>query len=60
MKKYVLTLDLKNDLALIAEYKEWHQQVWAEIKTSIKDSGIESMNIYCLGNRLCMIMEVQD
>jgi len=60
MKRYVLTLDLKDDAALIEEYKAWHQKVWPEIKSSIKNAGVESMNIYCLGNRLCMIMEVEE
>lgn len=60
MKRYILTLDLKDDLALIEGYKARHQNVWPEIKASIKDSGVESMNIYALGNRLCMIMEVSD
>lgn len=60
MKRHVLTLDLKDDPALIEAYKTWHQNVWPEVKSSIIDSGVESMNIYCLGNRLCMVMEVAD
>jgi L-rhamnose mutarotase len=58
MKRYCLALDLKNDPALIAEYEAYHQKVWPEILKSIKDSGIESMEIYRAGNRLFMIMEV--
>ncbi len=60
MKRYVLTLDLKDEAALIEEYKAIHRNVWPEIKASIKNSGVESMDIFCLGNRLCMIMEVSD
>ena len=41
-RRYCLTLDLKNDPALIAEYKRYHQNIWPEITKSIKDSGIES------------------
>jgi L-rhamnose mutarotase len=40
MKRYCLTLDLKEDLALIAEYEKYHQEVWPEIIKSIKNSGI--------------------
>jgi L-rhamnose mutarotase len=58
MKRYCLTLDLKNDPALIAEYEEYHRDVWPEIKASILDSGITQMEIYRFGNRLFMIMEV--
>ncbi|MGA7753920.1 MAG: L-rhamnose mutarotase [Candidatus Sulfotelmatobacter sp.] len=57
-RRYCLTLDLKNDPDLIAEYKSYHEQVWPEIVRSIRDSGIEDMEIYLLGTRMCMIMEV--
>jgi len=60
MRRFILTLDLKDDAALIAEYDARHKKVWPEIKTSIKESGVEAMNIYRLGNRLCMLMEVSD
>jgi L-rhamnose mutarotase len=57
MKRYCLACDLKDDAGLIADYEEWHRNVWPEIKKSITDAGIESMQIYRLGNRLFMIME---
>lgn len=56
-QKFYLALDLKDDANLIAEYKELHENVWPEIKKSIKDSGIEVLDIYCTGNRLFMIIE---
>lgn len=59
-RRYCLTLDLKNDPALIAEYKRYHENVWPEILESIRDSGIIDMEIYLLGTRMCMIMEVND
>lgn len=60
MKRYCLALDLVNDDQLIAEYEAWHKNVWPEILQSIKESGIEHMDIYRTGNRLFMIMEVND
>ncbi len=60
MKRYCLTLDLKNDPKLIAEYKRYHEKIWPEITRSIKDSGIEDMEIYLLGTRMFMIMEVNE
>jgi L-rhamnose mutarotase len=60
MKRYCLALDLKDDPALIAGYEDYHRNVWPEIEKSIKDSGIESMEIYRTGNRLFMIMETRD
>lgn len=60
MKRYCLALDLKNDPALIAEYEVYHRKIWPEIEKSIKDSGIDNMEIYRTGNRLFMIMETKD
>lgn len=60
MKRYCLALDLKDDPQLIREYEAYHQSVWPEILQSIKQSGITSMEIYRLGNRLFMIMETGD
>lgn len=60
MKRYCLTLDLKNNPGLILQYEKYHQAVWPEIINSIKEAGIEKMEIYRFGNRLCMIMEVNN
>ena len=60
MKTYCLALDLKDDVTLIDAYEKHHQQVWPEIISSIKNSGIDSMNIYRTGNRLFMIIQAMD
>jgi L-rhamnose mutarotase len=59
-RRFCLTLDLKDDPKLIAEYKRYHEKIWPEITRSIKDSGIEDMEIYLLGTRMFMIMEVNE
>ena len=59
-RRYCLALDLKNDPKLIAEYKKHHEKIWPEITQSIKQSGIEDLEIYLLGTRLFMIMEVKN
>jgi L-rhamnose mutarotase len=59
-KRYCLALDLKDDPLLIAEYKRYHEKIWPEITTSIKDAGIVDMEIYLLGTRMFMVMEVND
>ena len=59
-RRYCLTLDLQDDPELIAEYKRYHEKIWPEITQSIKDSGIEDMEIYLLGTRMFMIMEVNE
>jgi L-rhamnose mutarotase len=60
MNKYCLTLDLKDDPALIAEYEKHHTAIWPEIRKSITDSGITNMEIYRYDTRLFMIMETDE
>lgn len=59
-KRYCLTLDLKDDPKLIAEYRRYHEKIWPDITKSIRDAGIVDMEIYLLGTRMFMIMEVDD
>jgi len=58
IKRYCLTLDLKDDPQLIAEYRRYHEKIWPEISKSIHDAGIVDMELYLLGTRMFMIMEV--
>jgi len=60
--RHCLACDLHDDEKLIEEYKAYHAagKAWPEITQSIKDAGIEDMQIYLLGNRLFMIMDVND
>jgi L-rhamnose mutarotase len=57
-QRYCLTLDLQDDLELIAEYRRYHERIWPEITASIREAGVEDMEIYLFGTRLFMIMEV--
>lgn len=59
-QRHCLTLDLKSDPALIAEYKRHHENVWPEIKQSLCDAGILDMEIYLLGTRMFMIIETSE
>jgi len=59
-RRYCLTLDLKDDPALIAEYRRHHEKIWPEITSSIKDAGIVDMEIYLLGTRMFMVMEITE
>jgi L-rhamnose mutarotase len=53
-------VDLKNDPAAIASYDDYHKKVWPEILQSLSDSGILSMQIYRLMNRMFMIIETTE
>lgn len=60
LKRYCFALDLKPDPGLAAEYEEYHRQVWPGILKSIRDAGIERLEIYRVEYRLFMIMEVNE
>ena len=53
-------LDLVDSPALIAEYQAHHQRIWPEVAAHLRQHGILDMEIYRLGTRLFMVMEVSD
>lgn len=58
-KRYVQTMELKDDDALIKRYCEAHDKdhFWSEINEGIRAVGILEMEIYITGNRLVMIVD---
>ena len=60
MSRYVLTVDLRDDPAAIAAYRECHRQVWPEVLESLRRSGVSNMAIHIHGRRLVMILELYD
>jgi len=60
MPRYCLTLDLQDDPHKIAEYKRHHEKIWPEIRDSLYDAGVTDMEIYLLGTRMFMIMDVDN
>jgi len=59
-RRYCMALDLEDDPDLIAEYERHHEEIWPEITRSIRESGIQDMEIYRIGNRLFLVMEVSE
>ena len=61
-KRYVQTLDLRDDPDMIREYRKWHSKEfhWKEIRDGIRAVGILEMEIYILGTRLVMIVETPE
>ncbi|WP_158791595.1 L-rhamnose mutarotase [Granulicella sp. L60] len=60
MPRHCFALDLKDDENGIAAYKRYHEKIWPEIKQSLLDAGVAKMEIYLLGTRMFMIMDVVD
>jgi L-rhamnose mutarotase len=61
-RRFALALDLVDDAQLIQEYEDWHRpgRTPTPIIRSILDSGIENMEIYRAGNRMFMLIEVNE
>jgi L-rhamnose mutarotase len=59
MPRLCFALDLKDDATSISRYKEWHRPGGppAAITRSIREAGIDDLQIFLSGNRLFMIME---
>ncbi|MBR1732179.1 MAG: L-rhamnose mutarotase [Alloprevotella sp.] len=59
-KRYCQTLDLQDEPDLIAAYRRLHspEGVWRETLEAIRAAGILEMEIYLLGTRLFMIVEM--
>ena len=59
VKRYVQTMDLKDNPTLIAEYRRRHsrEEAWKEIRDGIREVGILEMEIYLLDTRLVMIVD---
>ncbi|WP_140727481.1 L-rhamnose mutarotase [Pseudomonas sp. Hp2] len=62
MPRHCYVLDLYDDPALIAEYERWHRTdtVWPEIVASLSGAGIRELEIFRSGDRLVMLMDVDE
>jgi L-rhamnose mutarotase len=60
MPRHCFTLDLKNDATAISEYRRYHVKIWPEVRDSLIEAGVEEMEIYLLGTRMFMIMDVSE
>jgi len=60
VKCFGLTLCLKPDPQLIAQYRAHHQRVWPETLAGIREVGIREMRIFLRGTRMFMYVEAED
>lgn len=61
-KRHCFSCDLKDNPKLIEEYKNYHAEgnVWPEVIKSIEDAGIINQQIFLTGNRMFMIIDVDE
>lgn len=60
MRRYVLTLSLHPDPALVEEYVARHREVWPAVLASLRDSGIVRSEIFRNGYQLIMVLDTTD
>lgn len=60
MNRHVLTVNLRNDPAAIAAYREHHRRVWPEVIASLRRAGVKRMDIHLLGRTAVMVVDLAD
>jgi len=55
--RYCFALDLIDDPKRIQAYEAYHKRVWPEIESQILSTGVTSLEIYRVANRLFMILD---
>ncbi len=60
MKRFVFSIDLKDDPEVIEKYISLHRSVPKDIIENLPETSIRSMEIYSIGNRLVNIVEDDD
>ena len=48
MKSFAMTLDLRDDPDVIAEYKRYHREVWPEVIEGLRSVGVLKMKIFLI------------
>ena len=56
----VLTINLKDEPAVIDAYRRYHRDVWPEVQQSLSRVGVRRMDIHLLGRRLVMIVDMEE
>ena len=60
MKRYAMTVMLKDDPEIIRRYEEYHANAWPETNAGLLRVGIKRMYIYRFLRTLFMFMETND
>ncbi|ALB64392.1 Possible alternative L-fucose mutarotase [Cronobacter condimenti 1330] len=58
VRRICQALDLVDSPEKIAEYQRLHQKIWPGVAAHLRACGVRGMEIYRLGDRLFMVMEV--
>ncbi|BDH44269.1 hypothetical protein TUM12370_03130 [Salmonella enterica subsp. enterica serovar Choleraesuis] len=57
-RHFCQALDIVTDPQKVAEYRAWHRRIWPEVAVHLRAHDVIDMEIYQLGERLFMVVEV--
>ena len=60
MNRHVLTIDLRDEPGVVETYCDHHARIWPEVAHSLASAGVERMEIFLLGRRLVMILDLRE
>lgn len=60
MKRYAMTVMLKDDPRIITQYEAYHANPWPETNAGLLSVGVSRMYIYRYRRQLFMFMETRD
>ena len=60
MKRYGMTVLLRDDPEVIRQYEEYHANCWPEVLRGLESCGMRRMFLYRFGRTLFMFMEAKD
>ena len=60
MNRHVFMVNLRDDPHVVETYLRHHREVWPEVQASLREAGVEQMDIYLLARRLVMVVEMRD
>jgi L-rhamnose mutarotase len=60
MNRHVLTIDLRDEPGVVETYCEHHARIWPEVARSLEAAGVRTMEIFRLGRRLVMILDLEE
>jgi L-rhamnose mutarotase len=58
--RHVFTVNLKDEPGIVETYIRHHREVWPEVQASLRQVGVAQMDIYLVGRRLVMVVEMRD
>ena len=60
MKSFSITFLLKDDILSVERYKQYHNDVWPEVVSELRNIGISKLKVFLQGRQVFVYHEVPD